>query len=529
MQSVMRDTEFWSRIPTAARQDSGRLRVLVVLGHPRPDSFCAALADAYAAGAADAGAEVRRLNLAELDFEPNVLESSPRTQHTEAGVTDAMTSLAWAEHLVFVFPTWWGTMPALLKGFLDRVLMPGFAFEDREDGEGWHKLLTGRSAHLLTTMDTPPFVYRWIYGSPGLNGLARATLGFCGIAPVRRTIFAPIKDSEPWQRQRWLMQAQAAGRALRHGVLSPSERLLRRVSAWTAALRLHFHPMVWGAYGLGAATAYQATGEFQAVLFWLGLACLFTLEAATVFLNEIFDWESDRLNIHAGPFTGGSRVLVEGRLTARQLGIGATAALLASASTALILPEPNAAALAILAVLVVLAIGYTTPPLKLCWRGVGELDVALTHSALVILFAHTLQGGALAEPLPWAFSLPLFFSVLPAITLSGIPDHDADRSAGKLTLAVLLGPARAVRVVQGAAVLAASAAVILHYAGPFSTHFLGLAIVAVPHGVVLVWRLERYLARKRPPGRIDGLMALALLYIVWFVLMPLLSLMREAR
>src|SRR4051794_22338328 len=172
-------------------------KVLVILGHPRRHSFCEALADAYVAGADRAGAEIRRLSLADFAFEPNVLVASPRDQAAEPAVCQAVGLVAWAEHLVFVFPTWWGTMPACLKGFLDRVLMPGFAFADRDDDEGWDKLLVGKTAHLLTTMDTPAWVYRWIYRAPGLNALAHATLGFCGIAPVRSTIFGPVKPASP--------------------------------------------------------------------------------------------------------------------------------------------------------------------------------------------------------------------------------------------------------------------------------------------------------------------------------------------
>lgn len=95
---------------------------------------------------------------------------------------------------------------------------PGFAFEEHEGG-GWSKLLSGRTAHLLTTMDTPSWVYRWIYKSPGLTSLALASLGFCGIAPVRRSIFGPVKDSDPEQRARWLEAARRHGARLREGVL----------------------------------------------------------------------------------------------------------------------------------------------------------------------------------------------------------------------------------------------------------------------------------------------------------------------
>src|SRR5690242_17084044 len=206
------------------RHEARPPKVLVILGHPRLHSFCEALADAYVEGAHGAGADVRRLSLVDFAFEPNVLVPSPRDQAQEPAVAEAVGLVAWADHLVFVFPTWWGTMPALMKGFLDRVLMPGFAFQEHDEGSGWDKLLTGRSAHLLTTMDTPTWVYRWIYKAPGLNSLARATLGFCGIEPVRTTIFGVVKDSDSAKRERWLQEARAHGLRLREGAMTTPER-----------------------------------------------------------------------------------------------------------------------------------------------------------------------------------------------------------------------------------------------------------------------------------------------------------------
>src|SRR5579872_5548971 len=116
-----------------------QLHVLLLLAHPRRDSLCGAIADAYAAGAASAGVDLRRCELAALDFEYNVNEISPSDQAPEDGLRSAMEAIVWADHIVIVFPTWWGTMPAVLKAFLDRVLAPGFAFAGREHGEGWEK------------------------------------------------------------------------------------------------------------------------------------------------------------------------------------------------------------------------------------------------------------------------------------------------------------------------------------------------------------------------------------------------------
>ena len=138
----------------------GALRVLIIVGHPRRQSLCQALANAYGSGARRAGAEVRELRLAELSFDLNVHSFDPAEQALEDGIVRARALFTWADHIVFVYPTWWGTMPALLKGFLDRMLAPGFAFAGT--ARCFVPLLTGKSAELLTTMDTPRWVFRWI-------------------------------------------------------------------------------------------------------------------------------------------------------------------------------------------------------------------------------------------------------------------------------------------------------------------------------------------------------------------------------
>nr|WP_245965436.1 NAD(P)H-dependent oxidoreductase [Salinisphaera orenii] len=144
------------------------LRVLLVLGHPRRDSLCGALADAYCDGAGDAGVELRRIDLAALSFARDVTAASPENQPLEPDLQAAHADLTWAEHLVFVYPTWWGTMPALLKSFLDRLVMPGFAFRFYGPGAAeWEGLWPDKSAQLITTMDTPPPVYRWLFHAPG--------------------------------------------------------------------------------------------------------------------------------------------------------------------------------------------------------------------------------------------------------------------------------------------------------------------------------------------------------------------------
>ena len=188
-------------------------KILVILGHPRKDSLCGALAAAYAVTARTAGAEVRELALADLVFDPVLHLGYRGEQAPEADLAAAQESILWADHLAFVYPTWWGGLPALLKGFIERVFLPGFAFRYRQDSPWWDRLLAGRSARLLVTMDTPPWYYRWFYRMPGHNQMRRTILEFCGIKPVRIAQFGPVKTSSPAQRDKWLEAARRAARA----------------------------------------------------------------------------------------------------------------------------------------------------------------------------------------------------------------------------------------------------------------------------------------------------------------------------
>ncbi|MFZ2318616.1 MAG: NAD(P)H-dependent oxidoreductase [Pseudomonas sp.] len=181
-------------------------RVAVIVGHPAADSWCGALADSYAAAARAGGHEVRMLQLAQLDFDPSLHEGYRQIQALEPDLLAAQATLAWAEHLVIAYPIWWGSVPALLKGFLDRILLPGFAFKYRPGKAFPEQLLRGRSAQLLVSMDTPPWYFRWVYRMPGIVQLKKTTLEFCGIAPVKVAAFGPLIASSPAQRASWLVK-----------------------------------------------------------------------------------------------------------------------------------------------------------------------------------------------------------------------------------------------------------------------------------------------------------------------------------
>lgn len=186
-------------------------RVLVLLGHPSNDSLCASLAQSYIEGAQKAGHEVRYTAVGQLQFDPLLHNGYETIQSLEPDLVQFQQDMAWAQHVVWVYPIWWGTMPALLKGLIDRTFLPGFAFKFHPGQWMAEQLLTGRSAHLMVTMDTPPWYDRWVYRQPGQQQMKRLILEFCGIQPVAVTRFGPVKDSTTQQRARWLARAHALG------------------------------------------------------------------------------------------------------------------------------------------------------------------------------------------------------------------------------------------------------------------------------------------------------------------------------
>lgn len=495
------------------------LKVLVIIGHPRAASLCAALANAYTQGARTAGLQVREIDLSALRFDPDVHTPSPLAQPLEPDLALAWESITWADHLLFVFPAWWGVGPAKLYGFLDRVLLPGQAFREHEGR--FEGLLNGKTAHLITTADMPPWVYNLIYRAPAHGAMKRSILGFCGIATTRTLTLGPVKDSDLAQRESWLLIADEMGQSLRHGPRGWMARAALALQSWVKALRLQFYPMTWMAYTIGALGASASPDPLR---YWLGYGFLFCVEAATVFSNEWCDYESDRRNQHYGPFNGGSRVLVNGDLSFRQIGIGTGVALMLAIVCAglLVAGTAGSAATAAMLLMLLFALGYTVPPLKLSWRGLGEADVGLTHSIGVVLCGYLLQGGGWRDAFPWLISLPMFLSILPSIIVAGFPDLEADRIAGKRTLAARLGH-RHTMIAAMIPTLAAPVAVLLIKDAPALRGSLdGVLPWGALHALLLAAMLWR--GRRKHGGRVDLLLIVALTYILWFVVMPLLRL-----
>jgi putative NADPH-quinone reductase len=190
-------------------------RILVIQGHPdaRGGHLCHALAQAYTDGALEAGHVVRHIDVAQLEFP--ILRSAAEWEHgaLPGALIAPQQSIEWTQHLVVFFPLWLGDMPALLKGFLEQVARPGFAFHDDGDGGFGKKGLAGRSARVVVTMGMPALVYRFYFRAHSVKSLERNVLGFVGMAPVHETLIGMVDKLDEAARAQWLDKLRALGRS----------------------------------------------------------------------------------------------------------------------------------------------------------------------------------------------------------------------------------------------------------------------------------------------------------------------------
>lgn len=181
-------------------------KILIINGHPNKDSFNFGIAKAYQDGALQSGAEVKEIVIADLNFNPNLQFGYQKRMELEPDLVKAWEKIQWADHLVWIHPVWWGGLPAITKGFIDRLFLPGFAFKYRENSVWWDKLLKGKTAHIITTLDQQGLHYRFFFGRPSVNQLRKSVLEFCGVKPVNVTYIGIIKTSDIKQRKIWLEQ-----------------------------------------------------------------------------------------------------------------------------------------------------------------------------------------------------------------------------------------------------------------------------------------------------------------------------------
>ena len=189
-------------------------KIFIIVGHPRSTSLSHGMADAYQAAAEARGADVRRMNLSDMDFDPDLTEGYHSRKTLEPCLEEWRDNLTWCTHTLWAYPYWWGSMPAKMKGVIDRSFLPGFAMQYHEDDPWWDKLLTGRTADVIITSDSPAWFDGVKYGRPGKKQVKRLVLEFSGIKVRKVLQVGTVKDAKPRKIAKWIKQAGALGAKL---------------------------------------------------------------------------------------------------------------------------------------------------------------------------------------------------------------------------------------------------------------------------------------------------------------------------
>ena len=186
-------------------------RIFIWVAHPKADSLCKSMADAYQAGVEERGCEVRRMNLSDMNFDLNTAGYGADAPPLEPDLIAWQEAVAWADHILIVHPYWWGSMPTKAKSVIDRALTPGFAFKYHRRGLAWDKLLTGKTADILITSDTPPWLDTLLYWRAGRRVLRNQILGFCGVKTRQAVQVGSVKTAPPEKIERWIARAKTMG------------------------------------------------------------------------------------------------------------------------------------------------------------------------------------------------------------------------------------------------------------------------------------------------------------------------------
>ena len=182
------------------------MRISLIVGHPKVGSFNHAIAEAAVEVLEKSGHDVSYHDLYLEKFDPILPDSEiPKVAPVDPAVQMHCDEIAAAEGIVIVHPNWWGQPPAILKGWIDRVLCQGVAYEFGAGGTIVEHL-AGKTAVVITTSNTPRDIELAVFGDPLENLWKTCIFGFCGVRHFGRRNFESIVLSTPAQRQGWLAE-----------------------------------------------------------------------------------------------------------------------------------------------------------------------------------------------------------------------------------------------------------------------------------------------------------------------------------
>ena len=187
--------------------------ILILDCHPNKDSFCSAIAKEYVKGAKEKKFNVKFINLRDLKFDPILHYSSGNEQKLEPDLEKQKELLTWCNHLVIITPVWWNSIPALFKGYLDRIILGGFAYKFNSKNGKVEGLLKRKSMRLIYTQGAT--IYDSVICRKDCFWIqTKLNFALCGFKPIKRSCFWKVRgDSNKENRQKYLQKAMMLGRS----------------------------------------------------------------------------------------------------------------------------------------------------------------------------------------------------------------------------------------------------------------------------------------------------------------------------
>jgi len=186
-------------------------KITIIVGQSRRHTYCEALGQCYKRGAESAGHEATLFVLSCLSFDPILKEAYDRPQLLEPDLQAVYDAMKASNHFVVIFPLWCGDMPAILKGFIERILQPDLVALQKAGRMGLNlEIFPRTSARIIMTMGMPGLFYRFYFGAHALKLLERNILKFIGVRPVRSSLLGMVHEER--RRDKFIRHVEDLGR-----------------------------------------------------------------------------------------------------------------------------------------------------------------------------------------------------------------------------------------------------------------------------------------------------------------------------
>ncbi len=422
-------------------------KVLILYSHPEEESLNHAFMKAVEEVVKKNKDELKICNLYKDGFDPVLRDREGKNK--DSITKKYQENIAWADRIIIITPLWWANINAMLKGFFDKVFTDGFSFEYNQAGMPVG-LFENKRAILIGTLDTPKPIAHLSGTTAGFKSVINGILKFSGIKQSKYKIFGSVLTSTLNLRKKWIEKVKkvTSGFLKKDGLLT---RFKNKTFTVIKAMRLHLSSLAIVSVILGASIGFSITKVFS----WPGFILAATLtmlgHITTSFSNEVADIAADKVNKNRTLFNGGTGLIIKNKISKQALAVGSIFTALGAVALAGVLVfvyDYHWLILLCTLVCLMFGVGYSLPPFKFSHKGLGEIAALIAYGIPLVIGGLILQvdkavfNTVITNYKFYLLAVPISISVFIVLSITQIPDTEADKTIGKKSISVLIGPAK---------------------------------------------------------------------------------------